>query len=201
MERMWKSTFVKWLLPGAHSVVTEYSRNLRCLKDLVIIKRDGYFSVVFYINILTDIVGSATLHVIYPTVRIDQTHRPWIGHCHKWDLIVTSRTVLVMPFSICPNRTNQFFGMYVVTVLVIGRGWIFFQCTIINIVSLTFMLNASVILERNKMGLERNEKCLGRNETLLTRNETRGGNLILSGTVISNPEQVHEAKATVTYTY
>ena len=63
------------------------------------------------------------------------------------------------------------------------------------------MLNASVILERNKMGLERNEKCLGRNETLLTRNETRGGNLILSGTVISNPEQVHEAKATVTYTY
>lgn len=28
-------------------VVTEYSRNLRCLKDLVIIKRDEYFSVVF----------------------------------------------------------------------------------------------------------------------------------------------------------
>ena len=52
------------------------------------------------------------------------------------------------------------------------------------------ILNASVILERNKKCLERNEKCLERNETRLTRNETRlarnetrGGNLLLGGTV------------------
>ena len=38
------------------------------------------------------------------------------------------------------------------------------------------ILNASVILERNKMRLARSEKRL-------TRNETRGGNLPLSGTV------------------
>ena len=33
------------------------------------------------------------------------------------------------------------------------------------------------------MRLERNEKHLERNESCLTRNETRGGNLLLSGTV------------------
>lgn len=49
MERMWKLIFVKWLLLGVYFVVIEYSRNLRCLKDLVIIKCDGYFFVVFYI--------------------------------------------------------------------------------------------------------------------------------------------------------
>ena len=38
------------------------------------------------------------------------------------------------------------------------------------------ILNASVILERN-------EKRLERNKTLLARNETRGGNLLLGGTV------------------
>ena len=38
------------------------------------------------------------------------------------------------------------------------------------------ILNASVILERNKKCLERNEKHLDRNETRLVRNETRGGN-------------------------
>ena len=38
------------------------------------------------------------------------------------------------------------------------------------------VLNASVILERNEKRLERNEICLA-------RNETRGGNLLLSGTV------------------
>ena len=39
-------------------------------------------------------------------------------------------------------------------------------------------LNASVILERNETRLERNE-------TRLARNETRGGNLHLSGTVVT----------------
>ena len=52
------------------------------------------------------------------------------------------------------------------------------------------MPNASVILEGNEIHLERNEKRLERNEkrverndTHLTRNKTRGGNLLLSGTV------------------
>ena len=46
------------------------------------------------------------------------------------------------------------------------------------------ILNASVILESNEKRLERNEKRLERNETCLARNETRGGNLLLIGTVI-----------------
>ena len=54
------------------------------------------------------------------------------------------------------------------------------------------ILNASVILKRNKTHvernetrLERNEKCLERNDTRLAleRNKTRAGNLHLSGTV------------------
>ena len=52
------------------------------------------------------------------------------------------------------------------------------------------ILNASVILERNKMRLERSEMGLQRNEThleriemCLARNETRGGNLHLTCTV------------------
>ena len=45
------------------------------------------------------------------------------------------------------------------------------------------ILNASVILERNETRLARNEKRLARNEARLARNETRGGNLLLSGTV------------------
>lgn len=55
--------------------------------------------------------------------------------------------------------------MNVVTALVIEHGGNFSQCTIIDIVSITFILNASVILERNEMGLERNETHLTRNET------------------------------------
>ena len=47
------------------------------------------------------------------------------------------------------------------------------------------ILNASVILERNETKLARNEKCLERNETRLARNETKGGNLLLSGSVIA----------------
>ena len=38
------------------------------------------------------------------------------------------------------------------------------------------ILNASVILERNEKRLERNKTCLA-------RNKTRGGNLLLGGTV------------------
>ena len=49
------------------------------------------------------------------------------------------------------------------------------------------ILNASVILERNETRLARNEKRLARNEARLARNETRGGNLLLSGTVASKP--------------
>ena len=45
------------------------------------------------------------------------------------------------------------------------------------------ILNASVILERNKTRLVRNDKCLARNETHLARNETRGSNVPLSSTV------------------
>ena len=52
------------------------------------------------------------------------------------------------------------------------------------------ILNASVILERNKTRIARNENhlagnenCFGRNETRIARNKTRGGNLHLSGTV------------------
>ena len=48
------------------------------------------------------------------------------------------------------------------------------------------ILNASVILERNETHLARNEKRLARNEARLARNETRGGNLLLSGTVFSS---------------
>ena len=44
-----------------------------------------------------------------------------------------------------------------------------------------FML--AVILERNQKCLERNEKRLKSNETCLARNKTRGGNLLLGGTV------------------
>ena len=50
------------------------------------------------------------------------------------------------------------------------------------------ILNASVILKRNETRLARNEKCLERNETRLARNETRGGNLLLSGTVGKNAD-------------
>ena len=42
------------------------------------------------------------------------------------------------------------------------------------------ILNALVILKRN-------ETCLERNEKLSERNETRGGNLLLSGTVTEYP--------------
>ena len=45
------------------------------------------------------------------------------------------------------------------------------------------ILNASVILERNEKCFERNETRLERNETCLARNKTRGGNLLLGGTV------------------
>ena len=38
-------------------------------------------------------------------------------------------------------------------------------------------------LERNEKRFERNEKRLKRNETHLTRNKTKGGNILLRGTV------------------
>ena len=61
------------------------------------------------------------------------------------------------------------------------------------------ILNASVILGRNKMLLARNEKRLERNETRLERNKTRGGNLLLSGTVERRMTSCHDSQTFVLF--
>ena len=57
------------------------------------------------------------------------------------------------------------------------------------------ILNGSVILKRNEKCLKRNEKRLERSEPRLARNETRGGNLLLGGTVYPTDHQTNYISA------
>jgi len=52
----------------------------------------------------------------------------------------------------------------------------------------SYSANCEKRLECNEMHPKRNKKRLERNKTCLARNETRGGNLLLSGTVFERTE-------------